>query len=259
MSQLAQQRIREAKEKRSIRLDIGNCGLTEIPEEVFELVWLEELMLCPKGRYFDYEKKENKYFYTSNTLGFNQFHDFLELPNLFNLSTFNVPHWENLMALKLVFIANYDLTLPNAGVGFLKHLINLEILSVNGFNLEDFNWLKDLTRLQQLDVSLTGISNLDVLKNMNKLKRLFISRTRVRNLNSLTNLSQLEWLDLSETQVEDLRPLKKMIEKGIPVKLSKRSWIGKGIYCEDCPLNNPPKEIVEEGNEAILNYWAKQP
>lgn len=28
MSQLAQQRIREAKEKRSTRLDIGNCGLT---------------------------------------------------------------------------------------------------------------------------------------------------------------------------------------------------------------------------------------
>jgi hypothetical protein len=27
MSQLAQQRIREAKEKRSTRLDIGNCGL----------------------------------------------------------------------------------------------------------------------------------------------------------------------------------------------------------------------------------------
>jgi hypothetical protein len=80
MSQLALQRIREAKEKRSTRLDIGNCGLTEIPVEVFELTWLEELMLCSKGRYFDYEKKENKYFYTSNTLMFNQFHDFFRIP-----------------------------------------------------------------------------------------------------------------------------------------------------------------------------------
>ncbi len=42
MSNLAQQRIREAKEKKLTRLDIGNCGLTEIPEEVFELTWLEE-------------------------------------------------------------------------------------------------------------------------------------------------------------------------------------------------------------------------
>jgi internalin A len=43
MSELALQRIREAKEQRLTRLDIGNCGLTEIPEEVFELTWLEEL------------------------------------------------------------------------------------------------------------------------------------------------------------------------------------------------------------------------
>jgi internalin A len=177
---------------------------------------------------------------------------------LFNLSTFNVPHWENLKTLKLLFIANYDLTIPDVGVGFLKHLINLEILTVNGFNLKDFNWLKDLTRLQQLDISLTGISNLDVLENMKQLKRLFISRTPICNLDSLTNLGQLEWLDISETQVEDLRPLKKMIEKGVLVKVSRRTWTGNGIYCEDCPLSNPPREIAEEGNEAILNYWAKQ-
>ena len=48
MSNLAQQRIREAKEQKLTRLDIGNCGLTEIPEEVFELTWLEELISKPK-------------------------------------------------------------------------------------------------------------------------------------------------------------------------------------------------------------------
>ena len=257
MSILPQQRIREAKDKKLTRLDIGNCGLTEIPEEVFELTWLEELMLCDKGRYFDYMKKENKYFHTSNMLNFNQLHDFLELPNLFNLSTFTHPHWENLTKLKLLFIANYDLTVPSAGVGFLKHLINLEILAINGFNLKNFSWLENLTKLQQLDISLTGITNLNIIKNLSQLKRLFISRTNVCDLNPLTNLSQLEWLDIRETLVEDLTPLKKMIEKGIPVKLSNRSWTGNGIYCTDCPLNNPPKEIVEEGNKAILDYWSK--
>ena len=42
MSELALQRIREAKEKRLTRLDLGNCGLTELPEELFELTWLED-------------------------------------------------------------------------------------------------------------------------------------------------------------------------------------------------------------------------
>ena len=45
MSELALQRIREAKEQRLTRLDLGNCGLTELPEELFELDWLEELFI----------------------------------------------------------------------------------------------------------------------------------------------------------------------------------------------------------------------
>ena len=45
MSELALKLIKEAKEKRLTRLDLGNCGLTELPDELFELVWLEELIL----------------------------------------------------------------------------------------------------------------------------------------------------------------------------------------------------------------------
>jgi hypothetical protein len=44
MSALALQRIREAKEQRLTRLDLGNCGLTELPDELFELVWFYGLM-----------------------------------------------------------------------------------------------------------------------------------------------------------------------------------------------------------------------
>ena len=38
MSELALKLIREAKEARATRLDLGNCGLTELPDELFELV-----------------------------------------------------------------------------------------------------------------------------------------------------------------------------------------------------------------------------
>jgi len=44
MSALAQQRIAENKTTRSTTLDLGNCGLTQVPEEIGELVWLEELI-----------------------------------------------------------------------------------------------------------------------------------------------------------------------------------------------------------------------
>ncbi len=45
MSELALKLIAEAKEKRLISLDLGNSGLTELPDELFELEWLEELNL----------------------------------------------------------------------------------------------------------------------------------------------------------------------------------------------------------------------
>ena len=48
MPELALKLIRKAKQKRLTRLDLGNCGLTEIPEELFELTWLEELILSGK-------------------------------------------------------------------------------------------------------------------------------------------------------------------------------------------------------------------
>ena len=45
MSELALQRIHEAKQHRLTRLDLGNCGLTELPDELFELTWLSALSL----------------------------------------------------------------------------------------------------------------------------------------------------------------------------------------------------------------------
>jgi hypothetical protein len=43
MSKLALKLIAENKRTGSPYLDLGNCGLTEVPPEIGELVWLEEL------------------------------------------------------------------------------------------------------------------------------------------------------------------------------------------------------------------------
>jgi hypothetical protein len=43
MSTLALTLIAENKKIKATRLDLGNCGLTELPVELFELEWLEEL------------------------------------------------------------------------------------------------------------------------------------------------------------------------------------------------------------------------
>ena len=45
MSELARRLIAENKKTKAKVLDLGNCGLTEVPEEIGELVWLETLVL----------------------------------------------------------------------------------------------------------------------------------------------------------------------------------------------------------------------
>lgn len=47
--------IAEAKRTRATTLDLGNCGLRELPDALFELTWLEELILSSRWGEFDLE------------------------------------------------------------------------------------------------------------------------------------------------------------------------------------------------------------
>jgi hypothetical protein len=57
------EKIWQAKQTRATRLDLGNCGLTELPDALFELTWLEELILSDEWwEYFFEEKKLLSFF-----------------------------------------------------------------------------------------------------------------------------------------------------------------------------------------------------
>src|SRR4030095_4389182 len=56
MSGLALQLIAENKRSRATFLDLGNCGLTEVPTEVGELVWLESLSLA--SEWYEWDGRE---------------------------------------------------------------------------------------------------------------------------------------------------------------------------------------------------------
>jgi internalin A len=134
----------------------------------------------------------------------------------------------------------------------LKDLHQLQLLRVSSTQVSDLSPLKDLQQLQQLSVYDTQVSDLSPLKDLQQLQQLSVYDTQVSDLSPLKDLQQLQLLFVYDTQVSDLSPLKKIIEKGVQVKWSK---YGNGINIEGCPLTNPPMEIVEQGNQAILNYW----
>lgn len=53
MSELALKLIAENKKTRATFLDLGNCDLTAIPEELGELVWLEALTFSNEWHEFN--------------------------------------------------------------------------------------------------------------------------------------------------------------------------------------------------------------
>jgi len=64
MSELALRLIAENKKTRATYLDLGNCGLTEPPKELGELVWLESLVLA--SEWFEWDGQDWKYTKSQN-------------------------------------------------------------------------------------------------------------------------------------------------------------------------------------------------
>ena len=143
-------------------------------------------------------------------------------------------------------------------LGPLTNLRTLQRLNLHSTYVSELGPLRNLKALQRLNVSRTSVNDLDPLMNLKTLSQLNVSRTMVSNLGPLKNLSALQRLDVSSTEVSDLNPLLKQIKSGLEVKWSHHNWEGDSFYVQDCPLTNPPAEIVKQGNAAILNYFSEQ-
>jgi internalin A len=294
MSELALKLIAEAKQTRATRLDLGNCGLTELPDALFELTWLEELII---GDYQSKNKGKN-----NNIKSFNpnikhlkglkklqanrqeELNDLSPLKNLTALQQLSVNSTqvsdlsplENLTALQQLFF-NWT---PVSDLSPLKDLKQLKVLNIAltqvsdlsplknlnrliGVNIAstqviDLNPLKDLNQLIALIASVNQVIDLSPLKDLKKLRQLDISSTKVSDLSPLKDLTTLEELYVNSTQVSDLRPLKGFIEKGIELKLLETGWIDKkGIYVQHCPLDKSLIAAIKKGNKAVLNYFNK--
>ncbi|MEM6964020.1 MAG: leucine-rich repeat domain-containing protein, partial [Bacteroidota bacterium] len=135
MSELALQLIAKEKEEKTGILDLGKCGLTELPEELFELTWLTELNVC--NVYYDFilkERVESKNNGTENNL--------LIIP----------PSIKKLTLLTTLRIGGNDFfnkwTIQNISV--LQHLHQLQSLDLSFNQISDISFLQHLHQLQSL-------------------------------------------------------------------------------------------------------------
>ncbi len=233
------QRIKEASERDNVYLDLGNLGLREIPDEVFDLIELESLLLGGV-----------------NSLAYPDRNQISELPpeisRLQNLKHLEISY-ANLKTIpdeigqlrnleSLILRSNQITFLPES----LGNLSRLTLLNVRGNHLKHLpNSIGSLNSLKELKIYDNLIEYLsDTIANLNKLETIAAQRNRLKELPlKFGELSSLRRLYLSENQITQLPPSFAYLTKLRALELDLN------------PLSEPPISVVEQGIEAIKAYF----
>ena len=176
----------------------------------------------------------------------------LDLSNNLNISDFSsLSELNKLKKLKIENIYSLSGNKFNINLNFLKNLVNLEYLNINGCNtnthlpishltklkilkirdndLKDITFLETLTNLYWLDISYNrDIMDYFSISKLTKLKKLEIKRDGLDNISFIESLVNLNYLDISENkEIKDFFPLRKL-EKLKEINLQ-RTFSGSDI------------------------------
>jgi GTPase SAR1 family protein len=150
---LALQLIEKNKKCRNPYLDLGNCGLTELPAQLFECQWIEKLNLGDRFSSLypaDKRREESAYVFTvSKNFGFrNKISDTKDIVSLKLMTN-----------LRYLDLSNNEIT----DTDILGELIQIEYISLSCNDITDISFIKDLPKLKLVDVYSNKISDLSGL------------------------------------------------------------------------------------------------
>jgi internalin A len=114
--------------------------------------------------------------------------------------------------------------------------------------------LAALTQLTSLNLggNEIGAAGAASLAALTQLTSLDLQANEIGEVNPFLGLTNLRSLNLKNNKVQDLAPLKPLLEAGLLAKWEEYGGGELNIY--GCPLVHPPPEIVQQGQEAVLNY-----
>jgi GTPase SAR1 family protein len=257
----------------------------EIPREIWELTYLEELILSNEWLVWDYDK-EHYFSHHSVNDGFENFITGFPLREQSGSQSDTIAnlHSNGLQKLSRLVLTSSQIT----NLRFLESLPSLTHLNLrDSKGIKDFAPVSKLSKIVELVLAGTHFNKISLLANLRKIKCLNLAFTKITSAEELSGLKNLEILDLSWTNVEAVSSLKSLGKlKIIDVRKTKvnnidafaslsrlevlnivatkvsdigpiKRLLAKGltIYLDQCPLVNPPQEIAVQGNEAILAYW----
>ena len=282
MSELAQQLIEREKELRTGYLDLGNCGLTELPD-LSELEWLETLVVSngwvdeENGEWVKSQNNGAKNRLGSPPTGYlpmglkrlkwdGQWRDPWPTDDLQFLVGL-----DNLTVLDLQFNQIKDISPINSlakltelnlknnkivNIEALGQLTNLEQLDLEGNQVNDISSLRHINSLTFVDISRNDITDIKPLEQLVQLAYLDLRKNRIRDIKPLEMLTSLKWLHLGNNNIECITPLHRLIKRGL--RLAVKGQSDGEVMLYQNPISKPPLYIVRQGNAAILEYFRQK-
>lgn len=199
--------IKQAKEQRLTHLDLGMFALTELPDELFELTWLESLSL---GDYYDYwDDAEQCYKGIDHSYDFGKDQatgagcQLSELP----------PAILQLKNLKALYLSDNKTGWPAGTLERISGLNQLQKLQITALHSADLSPLANLPQLIELEIAgsdeieVEKIEDISVFVRLTCLKRLELIDHNISDISSLSQLVDLSYLALDDNNITDISVL----------------------------------------------------
>lgn len=132
------------------------------------------------------------------------------------------------------------------------HLKRLKYLNLADNRLKIIPEINKLSTLEELNLNNNKIFKLDNLSNLKDLIRLEISSNLIESIEPLVSLKNLEYIDLKNNRINELS-LKFLIN--FDKKVDMGHHFSENLQLYNNPIQTPPIEIVQQGRQAMLDWY----
>lgn len=226
------------------RLDLGNCGITDLSllDGLFKCTHLEELILSNEWSRFAEDGFTLEV--SQNTGPLNALaHIPAKLSLLVNLKTLRIggdwknpseEHWNRWNLKEL---------------NFVKGLTKLVHLNASNNQIGDISALRFLPYLKEIHLNNNKISDISALNTLGKLEKAFFSNNNISILPELAWIDSLKTIDLHSNQIKSLLEIRDLIEN---MDIVNSKWQSNAISIANNPLQLPSMEVVNRGKSNVI-------
>ena len=194
----------------------------------------------------------------------------LQYLDLWSSEITDISYLSNLTGLKNLDLWSNKIT----DISCLSNLTGLQYLKLGSNQITDISCLSNLTGLQYLYLWNNQITDISCLSNLTELQYLNLGSNQITDISCLSNLTELQYLELSSNQITDISCLSnltglksldlrdnqiKTIDEDIfrlEIEINMKGYGEDGLCLYGNPIESPPMEIIEQGRQSILNWFA---